>query len=113
MHTRKTCQRYCRHLVIELAEQAVCCLGIVAHKHHIAAGRKSCTRTRRDSANDAGALHAQIIAEYHSIEAELSAQHLLQPDLRKPGRLIVDRWIYDMRRHYAAEATFDQSAEWN
>ena len=90
MHAR---QAHVRHRIIVLPETVQYLqrrAPVVAHQHHVAPGLQRRLGARDESARHGGALHAQVIAEDHPLEPQASAQHLLQPEGRKAGRLGID-----------------------
>src|SRR5207249_664063 len=54
-----------------------------------------------------GAFHRQVVAEDDSLEAELSAQNVLQPVARITGGIGIDLRIDDMRGHHRRQSRLD------
>ncbi len=111
VHARKPCQAHRGHRVIQASHQFVNRRRVVANQNHVAARGKSSLGAGDDTARNTRCFHAEIVAENHAAEPELSAQHLLQPNLREPGRPVVDAGVDHVRRHDAPDARVDQALE--
>src|ERR1041384_3592191 len=82
--------RVCGWSVFQGIEQQVLPRRIVAKKNHVAPRSERGAGALGDAAGDARAFHREVVAEDDALEAELAAQHFLQPVLRIPGGLRVD-----------------------
>ncbi|MNK95359.1 hypothetical protein D3C87_1155930 [compost metagenome] len=85
--------------LVQLLEELVGALGMVADQHHVTSRteRGPCALGHR--AGHARALHAQVVAEDHALEAESRTQHILEPERREAGRVRVHLRIDHVRRH--------------
>ena len=84
---------------------------VIAHEHHVATGSLCRVGAGHDVARRVRPGHRQIVAEDRSIEAQATAQDLLQPDARKSRGLRVHGRIDDVRRHHAGDASSNEYSE--
>ncbi len=76
---------------------------MIADQYHVAARIQRGARALRDRARDAGAFHAEIVAEDHALEAELAAQDVLQPVAREAGGVGIDLRVNHVGRHHRGQ----------
>ena len=96
-------RRRCHSQTLQGAERQLGRSAVIAHQAHIAPRSQGRLDTLAGIADHMGTGHGQIVAENHTLEAQLAAQDVLQPAPGEASRVLVNLRIDDMRRHHCIE----------
>ncbi|HHH38458.1 MAG TPA: helix-turn-helix domain-containing protein, partial [Sedimenticola sp.] len=83
----------------------------IAYQHHVAAGSERPFGPRREAAGHRGGGHGQVVTEHHPLEAEFSAQDLLQPEIGETGKVGRSLPVDHVGRHDGLDTRLDEPLE--